>query len=202
MGAKRIKNRASEGGSNGWDWWVGSIQDPWYAWLPARAARTRAKRAFIASCYNYAFWENLFEICFKGISNVSNGATKVAKVWHLKCSWIGWGHDIFVSCTQKKRNPKPNNYWTTACWLFRSSQYFFLSNPLLHMLGKLTKVYSTSIVRVKFLYNPAILHRYNTFLSRCSNTRHWQLKKYLDIFSNNIKGKCNQHAVSVVDKIN
>ena len=103
-------------------------------------------------CYNYAFWKNLFEICFKGISKVSNGATKVAKVWHLKCSWIGWGHDIFVRCTQKKRNPKPNNYWTTACWLFRSSQYFFLSNPLLRMLGKLTKIYLTLIVRVKFLY--------------------------------------------------
>ena len=52
MGGKRIKNRASEGGSKGWDWWVGSIEDPWYAWLPPRAARTRAERTFVASWIN------------------------------------------------------------------------------------------------------------------------------------------------------
>ena len=42
-------------GSKGLDWSMGSIQDPWYARLHPRAARSRAKRAFLASLYKTFF---------------------------------------------------------------------------------------------------------------------------------------------------
>ena len=46
MGTKRIDREAFEVGFKGWDWSMGSIQDPWHAGFHPRAARTRAKRAF------------------------------------------------------------------------------------------------------------------------------------------------------------
>ena len=52
-----LKNGTSQVGSKVWVWWVGSIQDPLYAWLHPRAAHTRAKRAFMASQYLIIGWE-------------------------------------------------------------------------------------------------------------------------------------------------
>ena len=52
MGARSLKNGTSQVGSKGWNWWGGSIQDPWYAGLHTRAAQTRAKRAFLSSSLN------------------------------------------------------------------------------------------------------------------------------------------------------
>ena len=46
MGAKSLKNRASEGGSNGWVQSGRSLGVRGYPWLCPRAAWTRAKRAF------------------------------------------------------------------------------------------------------------------------------------------------------------
>ena len=47
MGTVRIDNGPNEVGSKGWDWSMGSIQDPWYAGFHPRAARKRAMRAFL-----------------------------------------------------------------------------------------------------------------------------------------------------------
>ena len=44
MGAKSLKNRASEGGSNGWVQSGRSLGVRGYPWLCPREARTRAKR--------------------------------------------------------------------------------------------------------------------------------------------------------------
>ena len=52
MGRARIDRGPIEVGSKGWDWSMGSIQDPWYAGFHPRAARTRAKRAFSSSFNN------------------------------------------------------------------------------------------------------------------------------------------------------
>ena len=52
MVASRIGRGASEGGSKGWDWSMGSIQDPWYAGCHSRAARSCAERAFLSSYHN------------------------------------------------------------------------------------------------------------------------------------------------------
>ena len=41
--------------SKGWDWSRGPIQDPGYAGPHPRAARTRAKRAFLSSCFKFLF---------------------------------------------------------------------------------------------------------------------------------------------------
>ena len=49
MGSTRIDREAFEVGFKGWDWSMGSMQDPWYAGFHPRAARTRAKRAFLTS---------------------------------------------------------------------------------------------------------------------------------------------------------
>ena len=46
MGRVRIDREAFEVGFKGWDWSMGSMQDPWYAGFHPRAARTRAKRAY------------------------------------------------------------------------------------------------------------------------------------------------------------
>ena len=44
-----IHREAFEVGFKGWDWSMGSIQDPWYAGFHPGAAWTRAKRAFNSS---------------------------------------------------------------------------------------------------------------------------------------------------------
>ena len=52
MESTRIDREAFEVWSKGWDWSKESIQDPWHAGFHSRAARTRAKRAFLTSYYN------------------------------------------------------------------------------------------------------------------------------------------------------
>ena len=49
MGAMRLAPGAFKARYRGWDKSMGSIQDPWYATLHPRAARSRAKRAFLSS---------------------------------------------------------------------------------------------------------------------------------------------------------
>ena len=46
MGTARIDREAFEVGFKGWNWSMGSIQDPWYTRFHLYAAQTRAKRAF------------------------------------------------------------------------------------------------------------------------------------------------------------
>ena len=49
IAGKRLALGAFMVRSKVWDWSMGSIQDPWYAILHPRAARSRAKRAFSSS---------------------------------------------------------------------------------------------------------------------------------------------------------
>ena len=56
---KSLKNGTSQVGSKGWDWWVGSIQDPWYAWLHPRAARSALLwrvRCYRSNSHHYKVW--------------------------------------------------------------------------------------------------------------------------------------------------
>ena len=48
MGTDSIKNGTSQVGSKVWDWWGGSLE-AWYRGFYPRAARTRSKRALLAS---------------------------------------------------------------------------------------------------------------------------------------------------------
>ena len=54
IAGSRINRGPFEVGFKGWDWSMGSIQDPWYAGFHPRTARTRAKRAFSSS--NFKSW--------------------------------------------------------------------------------------------------------------------------------------------------
>ena len=86
QGRASFKNGTSQVGSKGRDWSLGSIQDPWYARLHPRTARSRA---FLASILNFqlgwrqrpghrVFQVGLYSISKKNCHHSSNQTTLMA----------------------------------------------------------------------------------------------------------------------------
>ena len=84
MGMQRIDRGPIEVGFKGWDWSMGSIQDPWYAGFHLRAARTRAdacEARFLVELY-------MFVLCELPPSPVHGGLENYAACYHASGNYF------------------------------------------------------------------------------------------------------------------
>ena len=83
-------------GSEVWDWWVGSTQDPWYGALLAREARMLAKRALLSSWVLKYFTDFQFSCILQ----------ETLKSKEVHCPRNGWGWQDLLDMLQAGVNFK------------------------------------------------------------------------------------------------